>query len=265
MLLTNKSIEQYLESTRITLVSLGEDTLIKEKVLVYGFDDQRLLEGITLRNEADTLYHSLLTSRGKQARLSFDVDKMFNKAGSRFSAHVKILKTEFFDTPALNKELGLEGRRKRTIPAFIVQATNFYTNSMTKQHILDSISPFGMTAERIQEELAFVNDVKKLHLEHAQSQGECQRLLEERDLKLARLRRYMYQLKTVLFLMFDDNNAQTLERINIFVRNRRKPRTRKATEETPTETPEEPEPEAPAPEPETAEPTNTGTEPATQD
>ncbi|MCP5046935.1 MAG: hypothetical protein GY940_07165 [bacterium] len=265
MVITNKMIETYLEQTRITLDSLYGDTFIKTRILEFGYTDERLTEGITLRGEVSTLYNDLLTSRGNQAKMSFSLNEKYEKASFKFSFYAGLFKTAFHDTPELVKEMGLEGRRKRTVSTFLAQANNVYTNVVTKPHILDRLSGYSITAERMQEELDVIAQLKILHMDHSKAQGECQRITETRDEKLAELRRYMRQLRRVLFMLFKDNNIQILERINVFVRNRRKPRTRKVTEEPSTETPEEPAPQPePGPattEPATEEPANTGTEP----
>jgi len=130
----------------------------------------------------------------------------------------------------------LDGERKRRISSFIVQATNFYTNTMSKQHILDSIARFQLTPERLQEELDKLKVLRDLHKQHTNLMGENQRLTLERDKKLAKLKRYMKQLKTVLFMLFEEENPQILERLGIFVRNRPRPKTDKNKNNTDSRT-----------------------------
>jgi hypothetical protein len=143
---------------------------------------------------------------------------------------VSVFKTALYDTPELIKELGLEGKRKATVPAFLTQAVNFYSNVKAKEHILAKVTTLEVTAEKMQAELDEISEVRDLHQQLINLMGECQRLTVERDAKLAELRRYMHQLKAVLFMLFEKDNHQTLERIGIFVRNRPKPKP--AEEET---------------------------------
>ena len=227
MILTNKSIEKYLEKTRITLQTLKDDAYVKGVILSYGYTDERLDEGIVLRSEVDEAYHVLITSRGEQAKSSLFLREKFDEVSKKFSYLASIFKTAFYETPELIKELGLDGERKRRISSFIVQATNFYTNTMAKQHILDSIARFQLTPEKLQAELDKVKVLQDLHKQHTNLMGENQRLTLERDKKLAKLKRYMKQLKTVLFMLFEQENPQILERLGIFVRNRPRPKTDK--------------------------------------
>jgi len=224
MILTHKKTEKYLEDTRITLQTLKDDAYVKGVILSYGYTDERLDEGIALHGEVDAIYHELITSRGEQAKSSLALKKKFDEVSKKFSYHVSIFKTAFYETPELVKELGLEGKRKRTIHTFLAQAINFYTNAMAKQHILDSIVKFDLTQERLQEELDKVKVLQDLHAQHTNLMGENQRLTVERDKKMAKLKRYMKQLKTVLFMLFEEENPQMLERLGIFVRNRPRPK-----------------------------------------
>ena len=136
----------------------------------------------------------------------------------------------------------MEGRRKRTIHTFLAQAINFYTNAMEKQHILDRIVKFDLTRERLQEELDEVKALQDLHKQHTNLMGDNQRLMVERDKKQAKMRRYMKQLKTVLFMLFEEENPQILERLGIFVRNRPRPKTDKNNTDTQPDTDDNTEP-----------------------
>ena len=236
MILTSKETEKYLENTRITLQILKEDAYVKGVILSYGYTDGRLDEGIALHGEVDAIYHELITRRGEQAKASLALRKKFNEVSRKFSYLASIFKTAFYETPELTKEMGLEGDRKRRISSFITQATSFYTNTMTKQYILDSIAQFDLTVEKLQEEFDQLKVLQDFHKQLINLMGENQRLKVERDKKMAKLRRYMKQLKTVLFMLFGEENPQLLERLGIFVLNRPRPKTDKDDNNTDTPT-----------------------------
>ncbi len=184
----------------------------------------------------EAIYQRLITVRKEQMKKSHQVKVQFDKVYGKMCGLVELLKSNFYDNPAMIKELGLKGSRSRSIPSFIEQAINFYTNMKDKPHILEAVATFGLTAERLQAELDEITVLQTLMKEHKNLIGENQRLTRERNLKLAEFRRYMNQLKTALFLVFGGENPQILERVGVFVRNR--PRTRdEQTEEENTEAP----------------------------
>jgi hypothetical protein len=236
MILTHKKTEKYLEDTRITLQILKDDAYVKGVILRYGYTDERLDEGIALHGEVDAIYQELITRRGEQAKSSLSLRKKFNEVSKKYSYLVSIFKTAFYETPELVKELGLEGERKRRISSFITQSISFYNNTMEKQHILNSIAQFALTTEKLQEEFHQIKVLQDLHKQHINLMGENQRLVLDRDKKTAKLRRYMKQLKTVLFMLFEEENPQVLERLGIFVRNRPRPKTDKNKNNTDTQT-----------------------------
>ena len=251
MVLTNKSIENYLERCRIILESLKIDTVIKPVVLEYGYTDERLNAGLLLYNQVATLYDQLLTARGSQSRLSLELKEKLDEASIGFSFLAEICRTAFADsTEIYTKELGLKGDRKRSINSFLTQATNFYNNLLDKSYLLEKISDFAITTEKVQAEMDKLTALKALHQAHATAMGECQYLNQERDRQLKRLKRFMKQLKTVLFRIYPKGSRQILERVNIFVRNRKKTKTgsdnppaeennSETNSETPQETPQE--------------------------
>jgi len=230
MILTNKTIEKYLHETGITLLSLKQDFPIKEKIVSFGHSEEHLDKGIELLKGVESVYQELLGKRGEQAKLSFSMRAKFTEVSKKLSFYVSVFKTVLYDTPELIEELGLEGKRKKSIPSFLTQAVNFYSNTKAKEHILAELTTLDVTAEKMQKELDDVAAVRDLHQQYTNLMGECQRLTEERDVKLSELRRYMHQVKAVLFMLFENDNHQTLERIGIFVRNRPKPKP--AAEET---------------------------------
>lgn len=236
MKITNKFIEKYLSDTHIILVSVKEDEEVKGRIVEYGYNDNRLQQGLDMHAALESIYQRLITVRKEQMKMSHQVKEQFEKVYGKMCGLVDLLKSNFYDQPGLIKELGLKGSRSRSIPSFIEEAVNFYTNMKTKPHILEAVATFGLSEERLQAELDEITELQRLQKEHKNLIGENQRLTRERDMKLAEFRRYMNQLKTALFMVFGGENPQILERVGVFVRNRPRARSEQ-TEEENTEVP----------------------------
>lgn len=219
MRITCKSVEKYLSDTHIILESLMDDTEVKGRIVTYGYTDARIQQIIDIRAAADSVYQDSVTKRKEQQKLNQEVNEKFESTGKKFSHLVYIFKTHFQDEPEFIKELGLNTWRARTIPGFIYQATNVYSNAMKKQHILDKLAVFNYTAERLQEELNEIEELQQLYKKYRTTIGESQQLTAERDIKIGELRRQMNPLKAVLFMVYEDDNPQTIERVGVFVRN----------------------------------------------
>jgi hypothetical protein len=219
MRITCKAVEKYLSDTHIILESLMDDTEVKGRIVTYGYTDARIQQILDIRTAADSIYQDSVTKRKEQQKLNQEVNEKFESTGKKFSYLVEIFKTHFQDDPELIKELGLSMWRARSIPSFIAQATNVYTNAMKKQHILEKLAVFNYTAERLQEELTEIGVLQELYKKYRTTIGESQQLTVERDIKIGELRQQMNPLKTFLFMVYEDENPQTLERVGIFVRN----------------------------------------------
>ncbi|MDQ1351645.1 MAG: hypothetical protein QG657_1950 [Acidobacteriota bacterium] len=57
---TNKTIENYLYREHLTLENSKTDTLIKEQIGAYGYNDARLDEGLTLSSVVNSINLKLI-------------------------------------------------------------------------------------------------------------------------------------------------------------------------------------------------------------
>jgi hypothetical protein len=250
MRITCKAVEKYLSTSQIILESLKDDSEVQGKVAFYGYTNERLQQILDIRNAADKTYQDSVTKRKEQQKLNEEVNEKFESTGKKFSYLVEIFKTYFQDDREFIKELGLNTWRSRSIPSFIAQATNVYTNAMRKPHILEKLEVFNYTAERLQEELNELVVLQELYKRYRLTIGESQQLTAERDIKMGELKREMNPLKAFLFMIYENENVQTLERVGVFVRNPVSRSTEEEEEEQdpgqagtnpPAETPEVPE------------------------
>jgi len=229
---TNKTIEIYLYREGLTLQDSKTDTLIKDQIGTYGYNDVRLEEGITMHTILTSVNQNLIAGRGEQLKLAVLVKDQFGEVRRKYSHLVEVLKSHFHKNKDIIKELALDDPIRQTIPTFVPRAINFYTLIINRPHLLAAAAIFGLTAEKLQEEINQVTKLLGLHKEHRILIGENQRLTKERDIKLEEFRRYMNEFKSILFMLFEKDNPQILERINVFVRNKRQPRTAKVDPNT---------------------------------
>ena len=218
MPVTNKKIEQYLIVTHTILTNVRKDPETKERIKKQGFGDGVLGAGMKLLEEAESLYSGLLTTHAEQLKASSELQQEFDRLAKEFNLTRQILSCLLHDYPALILELGLNFQRKRTISGFIPQSINLYTNVKNKPHILEKVSLFDITPERMQAKLDSIEHLEDTSKRHSRLKGKCQSLCQKRDNKLAELKRFMKTLKTVLRFVFPANERQKLERLGISVR-----------------------------------------------
>jgi hypothetical protein len=222
----------YLHKTRVTFENIQKSPKIQAVLAGYGFDANRIQEGLAKHSDAETAFRLLLEKRQSWLAAGERMKKKYNEVLAEYMGHVKRLRNELLEDPEIAAELNLEGKRRRTIAGVIEQVTHFYKRSTDDPVIAAKILPFGFTPEllhagldRLLEYQGFRSDFEKLY-------GECQKLKVEKDLAIKRLRVWMVALATAARVAYA-GNLQTLEEIGLFVRNNRKP---PKMEETPTAT-----------------------------
>ena len=219
MIKGNKKIENYLENTRVTLDSLLVDDFIKSLIRKYGYTEERLVAIFEFYVVVAGIYQRQLTARGVQLKISVEMNREFFLASETFSFYTGLLRRGLKHKPELQKELGLDNHKKRRLPGFLNQSVNLYENLLAKPHILESVKGIELNVELIREALEQINRIKTLHTEHSRAGGKCRELRQLRDAELGTLKRFMGELKLVLFRQFKSGNRQILERINIKVKN----------------------------------------------
>ncbi|MCP5049254.1 MAG: hypothetical protein GY940_18940, partial [bacterium] len=234
MPITSQEFEADMVSDKQMLDSIIAEPGVMLRISPFGFKLERLQAGLVIRNEANGIYMTLISKRGEQVNLRILLDKMFADLLGKYRVFASNLKIHFYDSLNVIRDLGIDGETKRTIPTFIPQSTNSYSNLKKKQKHLDQVVDLGITAETLQADLDEIAELESLHAQHQFLIGHCQRLTEDRDRKHAELKRFLRQLKNVLFLVYPPGERQILEQHGIFVRN--KPILKKPSEE-PTEPP----------------------------
>lgn len=239
----NPSIKyaNYLEMTRVLFANIEKHPTVKTKIATVGYDDVKLDEGRALRATFEGLYRGHLEKHQDRLAASQRVKEAFKTARFTYSDLVKRLRVEFRNDGEARAELGLEGERLETRSGFIEQATHFYNVAMTHLEIQTKIHATGLSSENIQAASDTLTAFKTALENHKNLLGECQELVEDRDQAFKIFRNWISAFITTCRSLFRDN-PQTLEKLNVFVRNR-SPRKPAANEEPPTDPGTNPEPE----------------------
>jgi hypothetical protein len=221
---------RYLHNTQVTFDNLQKSPAIKERIAEYGYDDNRITEGMDLYNDVLTLFRQHLEKRQERMAMGKQLRALFRQIFAEYMGHVKRLRIELKHQPEASAELALAGKRERRWAAFIEQALNFYRSAINDAGTAGIIQGLGFTAEKMQQGLDRIETYQNQRSDYEKLKGECQRLVAERDLLFLRLRQWMAAFTATCRLAFVDN-LQTLEEIGIMVRNQPRSRTKGETDE----------------------------------
>lgn len=231
----SKYYADYLEMTRVLFANIEKHPDIKTKIAAEGYDDPRLAEGSGLRQQFETLYRTHLEKFQDRLAAYKRVQETRDLARITYGDLVKRLRSEFLDNKEIRDELGLNGSRLTSKTGFIEQATHFYNVLTTHTNVQTSVAAIGLTPEAIGAAAATLSTYQTDLESYQDLKGQCQQLVVDRNKAFRTVRKWINTLITTLRSLFRDN-PQTLEKLNIFVRNSpSKKKTVTVEEEPPTE------------------------------
>ncbi|MBI9036113.1 MAG: hypothetical protein JEZ03_16760 [Bacteroidales bacterium] len=95
---------------------------------------------------------------------------------------------------------------------------HFFTALLNNEAYLTAMAPFGYTLENLTSEKASVEDLENLYQSREGEVGDAQRATKLRDTKFEELTAFCKELRELLKLIFEDDDAQILENLGILVR-----------------------------------------------
>ncbi|NIM15191.1 MAG: hypothetical protein GTO45_24770 [Candidatus Aminicenantes bacterium] len=233
MAFSNQELEDYLLETRVTFENVSTHTSFKATILDFGYDENRILEGVNKRVEAQRLFRLYIEKRQQKLGLKKKLDALFKAVYGEYSGHIQRLRKELILDEEATEILVLNGPRDRTRSGFIEMSTNFYTTAIKDIDMFNKIQRFGFTVEKLQSGLDGVEAFAVMNSQYEKLKGECQRLVVERDEAFKDLRRWMAAFIATCRVAYKDN-LQTLEEVGIFVLNR--PRKKEKVDENENQT-----------------------------
>ena len=228
----SKSIEKFLEKSRLSIANALIDEEIKSLLLPYTYDEARLNEGMTLYKEVDTLYEKQKNDYVKQYEAQERFITAQDVAHNTYIEHVTLTRLSLKDDPSLLKMLALDGRRRKMLAAWLRQVNRYYYNAIDNEEILEKISRYGLTNDKLKEGQKLVKEVESRNDEHERAKGAAQISTNERNKVLKEFDRWMTEFINVCRFAFKAQ-PQLLEKLGITVLSegyKRKPKD-KETEE----------------------------------
>ena len=212
------SINDTMESSRITIWNAHEDETIRSRFEPFGFDETRHLANKALYQETNDLISKKEKEHGEWKIASEVLNTTV--ASSRYKLNNIRQSLRFWydgaDPEAI--EMGLYNSKISKYADFKKIAQNFYTVLLTKEEVLTKLTPFGYTVESITADAAEVASLDQLRNKREQESGDAQYSTKERNAKLDELDECVSEIVRLARLIFRDDESQYLEKLGIVVR-----------------------------------------------
>jgi hypothetical protein len=208
---------EFLLSTQLIIENTLSDTVVKKALAGFGYAEEKRLAGKDLYDEAIELDSFQKMKYGEQVAATTELKSLWEAAKQQYMQTLKIARVAFREIVKANKAIFLYGARKRTLSEWLLQAQVFYANILNDSELINALSGYGYSPEKLRRESALIDEVMEKSLEQKRKIGEAQKATEARDKKIAELAKWVSDLKTVARVALAED-PQQLEKLGITVK-----------------------------------------------
>lgn len=212
-----RSFNNLMEDYRI-LIWNAEDPIIKTRIEPFGYTTEKIEEGKALFGEVETLAENQRKQYGEQYTVSTQFIEKREEAEEIIYSLRKYGRFAFRNIPDADKILNLSKKMPQAFPDWLNTAKYFYERLLERQDWIATLAPFGVSPEDITNNLAALSELKDLQEERQRETGDAQRSTKIRDAKFDELKDWYVDLRNLSKVIFEDADAQYLEKLGILVR-----------------------------------------------
>jgi hypothetical protein len=190
---------------------------IRDMLGVYGYTPERVSEGKRLLDGVTGLMSAQVGEYGDWHIASSEREKRRQSAYSNYMITVKVVRVAFNGQPELLTRFNATGERKRSLSGWLRDARILYSNLLNSPESIAVMSNFGYSVEKLNNELADVNEVENLHSKQLGEKGEAQQATLDRDIAFDALCKWYGSFRAIARIALFDK-PQMLEALGIKVK-----------------------------------------------
>ncbi len=193
----------------------AKDNDIAEYLTVFGFDSAKIDKGISKVQMVRSLHSQQQIEFGEQLTATATFNELKAKADKKLGSTWKIAKMAISDH-GVKKTLGIHKSKSSTNNGWIKQFEQFYRNITPS--IVENLSEYGYNNDKIDAEIAMLNEVVEAHKVQDDETGEAQMATVHRDEATDNLHSWMRKFYKISKIALSDEPS-LLEKIGIIHRN----------------------------------------------
>ncbi|KPV48082.1 hypothetical protein SE17_39975, partial [Kouleothrix aurantiaca] len=133
------------------------DPEILALVSAYGYDTDRLNEGLALYTQATAAISAQAAAAGAQRAATLRSTAAEAQSRADYTALARVVRALFAAGSAERRALGIQGASPDSEQALIAAATKLYDNALGVEAIRDMLATYGYNAQRLAAERTTVN------------------------------------------------------------------------------------------------------------
>jgi hypothetical protein len=191
------------------------NAFIREQIKLYHYDESRLSQGTSLVNRIKNLTLRWNAAQAARRLATDHLHETWSLVKVRYSQTRKVARMVSGNLAPQKRALALNRSGARSLPGWLEEARQFYTNALADPDILNQLSHFGISAQRLEEEQHLLEDVETAMANQEKKAAEAMQVTKERKQAVKELDRWMVDFFAILRLAL--GKSQHLEAVGIVV------------------------------------------------
>jgi hypothetical protein len=206
-----------MEQYRI-LIWNAEDPAVKAVIEPFGYNSAKIEEGKALFNEVEALAETQRKEYAGQYTVSTGFIEKQEEARSNLNTLRKFAKFIFKTNNEAYNTLNLRSRLPLGFADWLQAARYFYERLQEHPEWVTALVPFGIQKNVAGKSLELLSELKSLQEQRQRETGDAQRATQARNEKHEELQAWYGNLRDLVKILFEDADAQYLEKLGILVR-----------------------------------------------
>jgi len=171
----SESIDRFFLSSKVALEGALNNSEIQNYLLEFAYTPERIERGKALY---DLAWEALMAQPIPGERDMSIVEEALAVAQPSYDMHLRIARVAFRKDGVTHVKLGLMGDRKPSLSGWLMQAKQFYSQSLDDLIIVDVLADYGLSQERLEAGKVKVEAVDKAY---ASYQDGIEAAIQHRD------------------------------------------------------------------------------------
>jgi hypothetical protein len=209
-----QTIESIFDRSRIAIENSLSNPTIQTYLSEYGYSKEKIQAGQQLYQTALDLQQKQRREYGEQIEATAERDKLWDIAHATYMKFVKIARIAYKNNTGIATQLGINGNRKESFSGWLLDANQFYNNTLSNDSILKTLAEYGITPAKLESGKAEVQALAAANSTQEKEKGEAQEATQKRDAALDALSDWISDFVAIARIALEPE-AQLLESLGI--------------------------------------------------
>jgi N-acetyl-anhydromuramyl-L-alanine amidase AmpD len=210
----NQSLAAKLHNMENGISGVQNNPEIQERMSQYGYTPERVAEGLAKLADVKRLTAVHAEEYSDQFVATTRLGKAWTAIYAKYMITLKVVRVAFHRETGKLQDFRATGQRHRSLSGWLNDARILYTNLQETPGALETMTQYGYTTERLQEEQQQVEEVAQLHSKRLEETGAAQQSTQDRDRALDELCDWYSDFRAIVRVALYDK-PQLLEGLGI--------------------------------------------------